>query len=216
MAISYPRELPDYKLVKATFNLVSPVASVTSHAGNKVNLSQIVDPTWTLDVQTVPMWAQDKRAWSAWKQSLRGGLRQFVAYDPSRNPPAAYPNATTPAQIGAAWTGTATVTSLGLSGALGLSALPAGYKATAGDRVSLEQSGAIGYYEILEDATANGDGAVTLTVAPFLHTSVFTTAAVARLWQPKAKFVIDWQSWTDETSVELSAISFRAFQRVMA
>lgn len=216
MAILFPRELPDYRLERGSFRLVDAVTSTASHAGAKINLSRISDPTWILEVQTRPMWDDDRRAWTAWMSSLRGGLREFVAYDKTRNPPLAYPGAKASTDIAGGWNGTASVSSLGASGALGLSGLPAGYQSSEGDRIGLEQDGHYGYYEVLEDAAADGSGAVTLTVAPFLHTSIFTTAATARLWLPKAKFILDWQSWQEETIGGPSPISFTAHQRVMA
>jgi hypothetical protein len=216
MAIAYPRELPHYLLEECSFRLVEAVTSVTSHSGAKINMTMMSDPIWTLDVTTLPMWDDERREWTAWKNSLRGGLRSFVAYDATRNP-GAYPLASSPGQISTEWDGTATVANLGLSGQLGLSGLPSGYRASVGDRVSLHQpNGSIGYYEVLEDAVASGGGAITLSVSPLLHTTIFTTAATARLWQARAKFVIDWQSWQESTVGGPSSISFRAVQRVMA
>jgi len=217
MALTFPRDLPSYVLVRGTFTLVDAVASSASRSGAKLNLTRVSDPTWTLDVETPPLRPHEKRAWTAWKNSLRGGLREFLAYDITRNPPAAYPKAKTPQDISPGWGGTAAVSSLGLAGALGLSNLPAGYQVRVGDRIGLEAAaGHRGYYEAVEDAVANASGALTVTVSPFLHTSLFTTSAIARLWLPKAKFIIDWQSWQQETIGEPTPIAFRAVQRVMA
>lgn len=113
---------------------------------------------------------------------------------------------------GAGFDGTATVNSLGLSGSLGLSDMPPGYQAKAGDRVGLEEDGHYGYYEVLENATANGSGVITLTVAPFIHTSVFTTSAVCRLWQPKCQFWLDWNSWSAPRTGQPGSVSFDAYQ----
>jgi hypothetical protein len=81
-----------------------------------------------------------------------------------------------------------------------------------GDHLALEENGKYGFYEILEDKTANGSGVVTLTVAPFIHTTLFSTAATARLWQPKAEFIIDWQSWKEQATLNPTPISFEAYQ----
>lgn len=214
MAIIFPRPLPDYSLTRGTFRLIDPVASSASHAGAKLNMSQVVDPAWIFEAETMPLWDNERRPWTAWKNSLRGGLRQFLAYDITRNPPLAYPAAKMPEDICAGWNGTASVSSVGLSGELGLASLPPSYQFKEGDRIGLEEGKARGYYEILEDAVAVGSKAV-VTVAPQLHTGIFTNAAVARLWLPVAKFILDWQSWNEETIGGPSQISFTAYQRVM-
>jgi len=213
MAIIFPRSLPDYNLTRGTIRLVDPVASSASHAGAKLNLSRVADPAWIFEAETMQLWDAERRPWTAWKNSLRGGLRQFVAYDITRKP-LAYPSAQAAADISVGWDGTATVSNLGLSGELGLSGLPSTYQVSVGDRIGLEEGGAYGYYEVIEDAAAVA-GAVTVTVAPLLHLSIFTNAAVARLWLPLAKFVLDWQSWSEETIGGPSSISFTAYQRVM-
>lgn len=210
-----PIPLPDYNLARAAFRLVESVASAASQGGAKVNLSRTSDPVWVFEAETYPLYDDQKRAWTAWKNKLRGGMRQFLAHDETRNPPAAYPSAKASTDISAGWDGTATVASVGDSGALGLSGLPAGYEAKEGDRIGLEQDGHYGYYEVVEDATADGFGDVTLTVAPFLHTSIFDTDATARLWLPLCMFIIDWQSWQEDTTGRPTPVSFRAFQRVM-
>lgn len=213
MALIFPRELPEYRLVRATFTLVDAVQSAASRTGSRINRTRTADPTWTLDLETRLLWPDEKRPWTSWKNSLRGGLRLFVAYDPVRTP-TAYPDALGPQDISAGWAGTATVSSLGLAGLLGLSGLPAGYKLRVGDRIGIEQNGHFGYYEVDEDVDASGSGAASVTVSPFLHTTLFSVGALARLWLPKAKFVLDGQSWQDDGGAAPSPISFRATQQV--
>lgn len=214
MAITYPRDLPSCVRV-AALELVENVSASPS-GGGKMNLTQVDDPLWKLRAETWTIRQETRALWSAWKKSLRGGLRSFIAYDTRQKTPLAYPNATAPADIASGWAGTASVGSLGTSGALGLTGLPAGYMARAGDRVGIEQSGRRGYYEILEDVTASGGGAATVTVAPFLHTAIFTAGATARLWRPKAEFVIDWSNWAEpEGSLpKYATVSFEAWQKL--
>lgn len=216
MSITFPRPLPSYRLSRATFNLVAQVASAASHHGAKLNMTMIGSPVWHIDVETVPLWDDERREWTAWVNSLRGGLKSFLAHDVTRKP-RAYPGAKKPADIASGWDGTAVVTSLGAAGALGLSSLPANYKIRVGDRIGiLSSSGHRGYYEALEDVTANSSGAATVTVSPFLHTSIFAADDVATLWLPNCQFSIDWQSWSEVTTGGPTPISFRGVQRVMA
>jgi hypothetical protein len=139
-------------------------------------------------------------------------LRQFVAYD-VRKTPRAYPTAKASTEISGAWDGTADVVSLGASGVLGLSSLPTNYQFKIGDRVGLEQNGRHGYYEVIEDATAIS-GSVSVTVTPFLHTGIFTSAAVCRVWRPLCKFIIDTTSWNEQGTVENTPVSFKGYQRI--
>lgn len=216
MAITYPRTLPGCVRL-ATLTLVENVVPSPSGKGLVINRSQVNDPVWRLSLSTAMMHQSDAAEWISWKNSLRGGLRTFVASDSRRPAPLAYPTATAPGDVSSGWSGAATVTSVGTSGALGLSGLPTAYQFKAGDRIGLEQGSPLrrGYYEVLEDVTASG-GAATVTVAPFLHTGIFTTSATARIWRPTCELVIDWQSWT-ETEGDIptfAAISFEAWQKL--
>lgn len=210
MAITYPRDLPSYDLAECSFNLDDNVSMSPSARGLVLNRTQTLDPVWRAVITSGLLQTDMRAIWSAWKKSL-GGLRPFVAYDLQHPMPRAYPTATAPGHISAGWNGTADVTALGAGGALSLAGLPSTYKAKAGDRIGIEQAGRYGYYEILEDKTALA-GAVTLTLAPFLHTTVFTTAATARLWRPKCQFVLDWNSWQETTVPEPTPITFQAVQ----
>jgi hypothetical protein len=214
VTITYPRELPDGYLAECTFDLMDNVASSSSSKGLVLNRSQVIDPTWKAHIQTIQRNSFDQAVlatWSAWKKSLRG-LKTFVAYDRAVPNPIAYLDAKAAMDIKAGWDGTCTVTSLGASGALVLSGAPASYKASVGDRVGLEQDGHSGYYEVLEAVTADVSGVMTLTVAPFLHTTVFTTDALCRLWRPKCQFALDWNSWSDPRTGQPGSISFDAYQ----
>ncbi|WP_299939409.1 hypothetical protein [uncultured Nitratireductor sp.] len=210
-----PLPLPDYNLVRGTIRLVDPVASSASHSGAKLNMTQVVDPAWIFEAETMPLWDDERRPWTAWKNSLRGGLRMFIAHDVTRRP-LAYPGAQASTDIAAGWDGTATVTDVGLSGALAMSGLPAAYQASVGDRFGIENaSGSFGYYEATEDVSASGAGDMAITLTPFLHRSLFQAGDTVRLWQPLCKFILDWQSWSEDTRGGPTPVSFTAYQRVM-
>lgn len=219
MAIIYPRPLPSDALTNCTFDLLDATAYSPSARGLKMNVSQTADPVWKASIASRPLnWmdGSDLAEWSAWKKSMRGGLKDFTAWDLNRARPLAYQAASGPADISSGWDGTATVSSVGTGGELGLSALPATYQAKVGDRIGLKETvGGVtyyGYYEALEAATASS-GAVTLTVAPLIH-RVFTTSAVATLWRPVCRFIIDWQSWQESGSADRKPFSFEAYQRL--
>ncbi|KKX25288.1 hypothetical protein [Rhizobium sp. LC145] len=205
-------DLPSSKFVECTFTLLDGVTSSPFDRGMSFNLTQVTDPVWRAHVETWGLDRPEKQVWSAWKHSLRGGLNRIRAYDIARSAPLAYRNAKSPAEISSGWNGAGTVNSLGAAGALTVSGLPTGYQALPDDRVGIEQNGRYGYYAVLQPATANGSGVISLTVAPFLHTSYFSSGAVARLWRPMALFVIDWKTWSLSETRDLEPASFDAYQ----
>lgn len=215
MAITYPRQLPNNaKMQECWFDLIDNVAASPSGRNQTlINLSQTDDPVWRGQFLSPLLLHTERPVWSSWHKSLRGGLKTFIAYDVRHSRPLAYQSANTPADIQVGWDGTASVSSL--SGAtLGLTGLPANYQFKAGDRVGLEQSSKYGYYEVLEDVTGNAGGVASITVAPFLHTGLFTTSAVCRVWRPWCQFLIDQTSWNEQGTVEITPVSFNGVQRL--
>lgn len=204
MAITYPRQLPNLKLQTGSIEWLDGAVKTPSDKGQSINVSQTIEPVAQIRVETGLLYPDDVREWSAWKNSLRGGTQFFIAPDVRRRTPKAYPNLTAL---------TANVTALTRS-TVSLSGLaPAAYIASAGDRIGLEQNGRYGYYEVLETIVAAG-GALTLTVYPFVHTSYFNTLATCRLVDAKAKFIIDWNSWSAPDTPEAASVSFTGTQRI--
>lgn len=206
------KDLINYHLSECWFTLLDNVSGSRSNRGLLSNRSLVDDPLWRLDFRTGLLQLEAQYEWSGFIKSLRGGFEYLTAYDVKRLYLAGYPNAKSPDDVSSGWDGTATVVTVGASGVLTLANLPANYIAKIGDRVGLEQGDYRGYYEIIENATANGDGDLVLTVTPLLHTRTFDDEAIARLWRPKAKFQIDWQSIRESGTREPSDISFQAYQ----
>ena len=214
MAITYPRPIIDNQHIsQCWFDIVDNVAFSPSSNGNVLNLSQIADPQWAGTFATGILDRTQRPIWSAWRKSLRGGLKTFTAYDVRNSAPFAYPTAKVSTDISAGWGGMAGVTSLGGGGALTLNSLPASYQFKAGDRVGLEQGSNYGYYEVLEDVAA-ASGNVVISVAPFLHTTLFTGGVVCRVFQAVCQFMIDQSSWSELGTVENTPISFKGIQRL--
>lgn len=205
-------DLPSTRVVECTFTLSEGTVSSGFNRGMAFNISQVTDPIWQVMVETAPLDREDRQKWHAWKLSLKGGLNRFRCFDIGQMAPLAYEGAQTPQEIDSGWAGTATVTSLGASGALTLGGVPAGYIASAGDRVELSEGVYTALYEILAPATATSGDALSLTVAPFLHTSTFTTAAVARLWRPRALFIMDHTSWSHQVVANPTPATFEGYQ----
>lgn len=211
--------LPSNKLTECRFTLAFSTASTSIGSGLKFNVTETVSPVWRAEIETPIIDRKDATLgeWSAFIAKLRGGVNNFLAHDYFRSTPLAYTSATAPADIGAGWDGTAGVSALTAAGSLTLSGLPANYVVSVGDRIGLEQTvssvARYGYHEVITGGTANGSGAVTVTVSPFIKTGYFTTSATARLWQPKARFVIDPEYGFDQT-LTYGSISFAGIQRL--
>lgn len=217
MTITYPRALPENeKMQECWIDILDNIAVQPSGRGSFVNLSEVNDPVWRGTFLTGILEREVRPVWSAWRKSLRGGMKTFVAYDVRHSRPLAYPTANASTDISGAWAGTATVVAVAPGddrSQLSLSGLPTTYQFKAGDRIGLEQSGHYGYYEIIEDKTASA-GAAIVTVAPFLHNTIFTTSAVCRIWRPLCQFIIENSSWSEQGTVEKSPISFNGIQRL--
>jgi len=208
--------LPYTNLASCLFTPIQNVTAASVGRGLVVNVFETAEQLWRVQVQTVALkpHAAPHAAWRAFRAKLRGGLNTFSTWDVNKRTPLAYPTATASASISGGWNGTATVSALGASGALGLTGLPASYVLSAGDYIGLEEGGRYDLYEVATSVTANGSGVVTVSVLPYLRSTIFTTSAVARLWRPVATFIIDPASWDEDGSFSTSRISFSGSQRI--
>lgn len=204
-------DLPLYGLSECTFTLDDGTVSSGFKRGQAFNITQVVDPMFRVKIETNPLDQAGMQAWTSWKAKLRGGLNRFAAFDLTRAAPLFYRGVRSPAQISANWDGGATVKSLGVSGAVVLAGLPAGYHASEGDRISIASGDYRGLYEVTEQNVANSSGDLSVKVSPFVH-SYFPIGSVATLWRPKGLFLIDWKSWGMSVRANPSAISFDGYQ----
>lgn len=118
MALTFPRPLPECGLRSGTLTLAENVAMSPSGKGAFANLTQVNDPVWLFAGETYTLRPALRAEWGAWKISLQGGLRSFLAFDTRRRAPLAYAGARSPDDIKAGWAGTANVVTLGAGGVL--------------------------------------------------------------------------------------------------
>jgi hypothetical protein len=207
-------EIPSYKLTQCVLTPVESVGRARIGGGTSLALTETMDTVFRVDVQTIPLSPALRASWRAWRAKLRGGLDLFSLYDVTKKAPLAYAGANLSTDISAAWDGTADVTSVGAAGALSLASLPANYIVTEGDYIALEESSRVDLYQASATVTANGSGAVTVSVRPYLRTGIFSASAVARLFRPKGTFVLEPGSWSESAGVLPSPISFSGIQRI--
>ena len=216
MTLTFPRPFPLTDFAECTIDL-DPGMETSGHArGRRATVAQVREPVWFARFETPGLSSAGTIRWQAWLKSLRGPLRTFTAWDTKRTLPQAYWAAgEMPDDGGSPWDGIAVVTDLATPGEIALSGLPAGYQATAGDRIGLEETVSTvdkyGYFELMEDATADGSGEITLTVEPLVP-ALFSTAAAARLFKPLCAFRLVKGSVSTANSVDLPPVSFQAVQ----
>lgn len=211
MTITFPRELFSYDHLEAcTFMTVNGDAVNRTQNGRAVSAVDHYNPWIRAEIETGPLYPEDRRGWSAWKNSLRGAMKSFLAYDLSRQYPLAYP-AGIPGVVASTWNGQGVALSLAARSTT-LDGVPTGYVATPGDAIGFVQDGHYSWHEITEGGTANGSEELTVAFDPYIPLEMFSAGATGVLWRPKARFIIEPDSWQERGDEARSPISFRALQ----
>lgn len=215
MAITFPRTIPAWVKIK-TCNLIPQHFVVTSRTiGGGMLAVERSSPKWQVSLTTIPMDANDKVRLRTWFDTMGGGLKSFLSSHYVRPLPLNYAvtgfSGLTIAGGGTPFTGAFTVTAL-TTNTIAMSGLPANFIFLEGDFVGLVQGGRYGLFSIAEDVTANGAGAVTVTVAPRIPTNIFTTAAAGTVNAPKAEFKPI--SWDGDMGIDMSEVQIVGTQKV--
>lgn len=154
--------------------------------------ARLATPLWQV---TAPMIVRDRFAAaeiSAKIRALDGMRRQFLFEDKSYSPASGgVPGSSVKiASISADRT------------AIALNSLPAGYRVTAGDRMSIAWgSGRYFFAEFAETVTANGSGVTAqIAIMPYLPQSIATGAAV-ELARPRLKAIVPPGGFTPFTDI---------------
>lgn len=211
MAITFPRELHSYDDLEAlTFNVVNGDALNRTDNGRAVSSVDHHNPYIVAEFELGPLYPESRRGWSSWKNSLRGAMKSFLAYDLSRQYPLAYPNGI-PSVIAATWSGQGTTIALSARETT-IDGVPVGYVATAGDALGFVQDDHYSWHEITEGGTANASEELVVAFDPYVPLQMFSIGATAVLWRPKARFVLDVGSWRERGDESRSPISFTGLQ----
>ncbi|RVE93130.1 hypothetical protein CN172_21615 [Sinorhizobium meliloti] len=125
------------------------------------------------------------------KSSSRGA--SFIGYDLFRPRPIAHNNGKPLSGTKAgAFNGNAVLQSITSSAAIVVAGLPAGFKLSPCDYVELRMSQLVrSLHRIVENATANASGVVSLSIMFGLDTQHFTTAASVHFEKPSCVMTID-------------------------
>ena len=215
MAITFPRSFPTgVKLFRTAKFDLQRVISRNVIGGLVTQQIQLADPRWSCSYATPPVNRNDAQIWKAWKDSL--ALNYFYGYDPEQPYPKAYPTGFAGlVEHGTAtpFTGTAIdVTATTLS-TIAVTGLPSTFPFKAGDLVGLVQSTNRQIHRVLEDVSAVA-GVVTITVEPFVKTTLFTASATLNLVKPVCKMIVEEGSWEADRDIEDQPIAFTGIQAV--
>lgn len=167
MAITYPRALlATPGINKFRFTLQSNIEVFASPISNVVQTIDRPGDLWGGFYSFAPKKAEENRAMKAWLLSMKGGGRTFLGYDPTTRNPAGIAN-----------TGSDTILVNGAS-QVGSSLVCDGARFSgvdllkAGDYFQVGNTGvAIQLKMMLEDASSDGAGNITLNFEPPLHAS---------------------------------------------
>ncbi len=186
MTISYPRAMPSGGARVAS--VVFEIDWQTAHnpeAGGRIGAVTLAMPLWRAEIESTQLIEPHTGEWRAWLRSMRGGARTFIAVDPSKRLPLAYPNGFAglvragggafdgTVDGGGDWSVDSTRTQLTLT------RLPAGFVLGASDLVGFVWDGVKRALCACEETVAaNGAGALTVQVAPPLPAFVPSTATV--------------------------------------
>lgn len=181
MAITFPRELPfDGCLTEDSPFWLSYQQSHALTGGASPNVADLGPAYWAASYQTKTLSRASFDEWAAWLESLRGGLRLFKGRQARRKWPAAYPKGFAGLTVaGSPFDGTGNLQTIGtLRDTVTVNQVPAGFGLGIGDYFSVPVGSRQHLHRVMESATANGSGVVTLTVEPTLRPNAATGVAV--------------------------------------
>lgn len=216
MSITFPRDLPSSSRIASCVLDLDRQTMRAPTLGGAIQRVEVGVPLWRVSYETVAMVETEGEAWTAWGASLRGGARLFKAVNPLRRYGLAYRAGLTGlvrAGTATAFDGTAPISSVGGSlDTLTLTTLPAAYEVKAGDMLSLGYaSGAQGLHRVIENATANGSGSVTVTIEPTVKAGG-ASGRTASLVLPWFKAVLEGDVQVRWQSARIARVSFKAVQ----
>lgn len=161
MAIADPADFPDAtSIASARFGLKSNSLANVSPFTQAMQVVQGVGGLWLCEVQLKPLLPDDGAwKWEAFLQSREGPFRKINAYNPARRTPLGAGGGT-PRVNGGSQAGNALITDGWPNSTL---VLKAGDFFTVGATKRL--------YRVVNDATTNGSGQVTLDIVPMLRES---------------------------------------------
>ncbi len=214
MALTFPRDLPDIGIRASSFEL-GRTMSVNRQRGGTVEVVEQADALWSASFEFIPRNRRQEQQVRSWFNSMQGGLQDFVSFNPKHPYPALFPSGFTGVNraAGGTFDGSAVVDAISAN-SLTISTLPADFSLVEGDLVGLVQSGEYGLHMIVEDATGNSSGIVSVTVEPAIRLSLFDTTATVEFAKPKCRMMILQDTRSGAQGNVHQPFSFQAIQKL--
>lgn len=211
MALTFPRDMPEFRSMRSEFR-PRYFQSRNVSGGGVPQVTQVAPPLWQGQWEVETQGRVLTGEWEAWLESLRGGLRTFKATPPKRRWPVTYPRGFTGLLVsGSPFSGSGNLSVIGAGrDTVTVNQLPIGFVLQPGDFFSIPVGSRQHLHRILEGGTASGAGEVTLTVEPTIRPNATTTVAV-KFADPFCEMVLaaDWR--VSKTGND-AAISFSGLQ----
>lgn len=176
MTITYPRSLPDWCGIRVSRFAIDRQVRGARSGNRTVNATQIDDPYWIAELETVALKYAGRSRFEAWLNSLRGGLKAVRVNHPLTCYPLAHPGGD------AATAQTGTLTGVTNGNELALGSLHADLVLSEGDFIGLEKDGLFALCQITEVLGAGTTRTVSVEPAP--PADVATSGALVRFERP--------------------------------
>lgn len=252
MPITYPRTLPSFLTAAEMVLRLNKGTTSAFLRGGGVQTVQHSQPYWDFTWTTPPLTRAQKAELTAWWESMRGGLKTFLAYDAASAFPSFYASEAAVRALlrvtGSAFDGTFEVTSISANElqSVGSPLIEAGFdlnfmdnafavatspvtaslrppanlRLSAGDLISVVQSGRYSLHRVVETTIASSGGNFAannpITIEPAITTSLFTAgSAVANVIKPLAEFVPDDSRFDATQTLNASPATIAGFSKVL-
>lgn len=176
-------------------------------------------PFWVAHYTTPYLTLDEYGKLDAFMMRAGDGGEVFRAYDAFRPRPIRHDTGKPLTGVragGGAFDGTATLAAIVDAHTITVSTLPEAFALSQGDYVELREDGEQSLHRIMQAATANGDGIVSLSIRYALDTGVFSTAAQVRFEKPSCLMQIDPGSYKGPKSRRNRTVSFGATEVFVA
>jgi hypothetical protein len=174
--------------------------------GGITQVHEVASPRWVGQYRTALLDPVQAGVFKSFWDQLRGGLVQFLGYDPSQSVPAAYVRTGLPAGFSGAIT-----VSFGGSNTWNLSGMPSGFVLQAGDLLQVNNGDVRGLFRLTSNLVGTSGSVGVWPAIP----SVVQAGTVGNLLRPGCAMICDPNSWqyTAEAG-QMTSASFTAVQRV--
>lgn len=206
MAISYPRQLPDWQFESVSFQIYRSTLRTLLRSGAAQRV-EIAPPRWVARYRTWSLTNDEFDEVTTFLDTLQGGLKTVRAGDPTRAYPAAHPEGKGLAD----WNGEGTLSARGANQLRVDTPRPA-LELSVGDHVGLHQGSNFALHRVTEAASANSSGSLAVSVEPAVLTNVFDVGATVDFYKPRALFALDPDSVAAEKAADYPGISFSLVQ----